>query len=132
MKSSRARRSVIGKVGAGVLAVAATLNACDSTEEQLRAIELGGKCVLDSDCEGDLACVFEHCHAQCDEDKDCRDVGGRCVRVPQDDAENATTVGVCQLPSERDCEINDDCKGKQICAADMQCRDLCSPSNECF
>src|SRR5690349_567878 len=123
MKLKRRPKSAINKVGASAVSLALALGACDSSDEQLRAVELGGKCTLNSDCTGKLVCIFEHCHAECDEDEDCKLTGGRCVRVPHGEAEKATTVGVCQLDADSDCAIDDDCKGKQVCAADRQCRD---------
>ncbi len=110
--------------------VAFGLASCgDSTDEKLRAIELAGQCSLNSDCQGDLVCIFEHCHVQCADNDDCRPplmpYVSRCVRSP-------SGVNVCQLEADRDCGSSADCQGDQICAADSQCRDACTQRDPCI
>ncbi len=98
---------------------------CSSTdEEKKRLAELAEGCSLNSDCEAPLICAFELCHTQCLESRDCPS-GERCVHT--DDP----SVNVCQLPEESDCQSSKDCKGKQICTPDGQCRDVCTGHGDC-
>ncbi|MGC4089496.1 MAG: hypothetical protein QM756_16720 [Polyangiaceae bacterium] len=106
--------------------VAGALDACgDSSEEKLRAAQIAEGCSIDSDCDKDLVCAFEHCHAECATNKDCARFNARCVR-----AESGT--GVCQLPDEEHCIRDKDCVGDEVCASDGRCRDLCSASLVCI
>jgi hypothetical protein len=128
------RRRLVRKITFAGLSLGAVAQACDGSEaERLAAAHYADHCSLDSDCDGGLVCVFTYCHVECNEDKDCSKYGGRCVRVPADDAEKSTTIGVCQLNEEASCgDGKPDCKGEQVCAADGPCRDQCSSSNLCF
>src|SRR6187549_2908977 len=88
---------------------------------------LGGvtaKCVLDSDCQHDLVCVFERCHVECQENRDCEG-GALCVLT------EIEGVFVCQIDDERECDEDVDCEGKQVCDSENQCRDACDSTSEC-
>ena len=104
----------------------AGMGACgdDTTVEKLKAVELGGGCTHDSQCEDKLVCIFERCHVKCFADKDC-DPPLRCVKGEEG-------ANVCQLEDDAECEDNDDCKGKQICAVDDECRDTCDDEGDCI
>ena len=69
-------------------------------------------------------CAFELCHTQCQETRDCPS-GQRCVHT--DDA----FVNVCQLPEEATCDKTSQCKGKQVCTPDGECRDVCQDDRDC-
>ncbi|RYZ07396.1 MAG: hypothetical protein EOO73_12130 [Myxococcales bacterium] len=97
----------------------------DSTEEKLRAAKLAQGCSINSDCEGDLVCVFERCHIACNEDEDCTDPL-RCVRGADGQA------NVCQLEDEVGCDRDRDCPGEQVCGVDEECRDSCREDDECI
>ncbi|MFO7180594.1 MAG: dickkopf-related protein [Pseudomonadota bacterium] len=110
--------------------IALAFGACaDSTEERIRAKQLAQGCTHNSDCEGDLVCMFGRCHVQCYEDEDCRPplfpYQSRCVRA-------SSGVNVCQLDSDRECSRDGDCQGDQVCAADAQCRDACTSEDACI
>lgn len=109
----------------GVATLAALPLACSSDDPQRRRLaKLAGGCALNSDCEAPLVCAFELCHEQCRETRDCPD-GQRCVRT--DDP----FINVCQLPEEKSCSKTGDCKGKQICTPDGECRDVCTQDTDC-
>jgi hypothetical protein len=83
----------------------------------------GSVCILNSDCEDPLACIFGRCHAPCRESKDCAG-GQRCV---------IGSVGyqVCLLPQEDACVLNADCPAPLACGADRRCRSQCQDSVDC-
>ncbi|MDF3070323.1 MAG: hypothetical protein K0R38_5924 [Polyangiaceae bacterium] len=97
----------------------------DNTEEQLRAAKLAQGCSINSDCAGDLVCVFERCHNACNADEDCL-APLRCVRG----VEGGTNV--CQLEDEIGCDRDKDCPGEQVCGVDEECRDSCREDDECI
>lgn len=92
-------------------------------DEQQRA-NLGGDCFIDSDCAGDLACVFRRCHERCTETKDCP-AGSLCVQ-------GQAGQQVCQLDDETDCGYHSDCPTGQLCAVDLRCRDECRADRDCL
>jgi hypothetical protein len=122
----RNRELRVSRAVLGAFSMVAGTQACgDDTAAEIRAARLAEGCSIASDCIDPLTCAFQHCHVECTSDKDCHATGGRCVRSP-------TGLGVCQLPSERDCAIDGDCVGDEVCAVDQQCRDLCSDRHPCI
>ncbi|MEM6789652.1 MAG: hypothetical protein AAF715_19190 [Myxococcota bacterium] len=101
---------------------------CTATEEALVAA-IGGDCLLNSDCEEGLLCVFRRCHQQCNTSADCPlDDSGeneRCMLGTKPDH-------YCQLPDERACIYNSECPGPQICGNDGECRDQCATDKDCI
>lgn len=97
----------------------------DNTEEKLRAAKLAQGCSINSDCAGNLVCVFERCHNACNADEDCL-APLRCVRG----VEGGTNV--CQLEDEIGCDRDKDCPGEQVCGVDEECRDSCRKDTECI
>ena len=49
------------------------LPACNDEQIEAALKALGEGCLIDTDCEGDLVCVFRRCHHECETDKDCAD-----------------------------------------------------------
>ena len=112
-----------------LFAVAASLlpGGCAEADEALLAA-LGGGCLLNSDCEDGLICVFRRCHQQCNTSVDCP-VGGdgeheRCMLGSKPDH-------YCQLEDETACVYNSECPGQQICGNDGECRDECATDKDC-
>ena len=111
-----------------LLAMAAIMQtSCDSTEVAiLKSLTEG--CLINSDCEGDLICVFRRCHIQCETTPDCPiDSKGdplRCMLGTQPEH-------VCQLEDEKYCEYNSQCPEGQLCGADGECRDRCLGDRDC-
>ncbi|MEM6789650.1 MAG: hypothetical protein AAF715_19180 [Myxococcota bacterium] len=122
---SRGRRAV----GAGVAVVAwltlagGGLSSCGATDEALLAA-LGAQCLLDSDCEADLACVFGRCHQACETSADCP-MNQRCVL-------GAPPTHVCLLEEETNCTRTSDCPDPLVCGIDLQCRDACRADPDCL
>lgn len=97
---------------------------CDSNVEQkLAQTDVGGSCLVNSDCLTPLVCAFKACHAECVSSRDCED-GARCVAA-------AKPYKVCQLEEERKCERTADCAEGLICGIDGECRDQCQTDNQC-
>lgn len=90
---------------------------CSSSKK----IDLGGSCLLNSDCNEPLSCSFGRCHTTCVETRDCP-LGQSCVKTPQG--------GVCQLPVEADCHSTS-CVGGLVCAVDYRCRSVCQAATDC-
>ena len=101
--------------------------ACNETEEAILAA-LSGGCLLDSDCETGLVCMFRRCHQRCETSKDCplRDDGQRQPCVVAD-----KPIRVCQLEDERQCVRHSDCPGALVCALDATCRTACGDDRDC-
>lgn len=122
----------VGKVRRGPLSVAAfglwaaAVAACGDADVLLAAI--GGDCVLDSDCEEGLACVFQRCHQECEVTPDCPlDGEGKnlhCMVGRKPDH-------YCQLSDETECTYSSECPGEQICGPDGRCRDECVTDKDC-
>jgi hypothetical protein len=83
--------------------------------------QVGGSCVVSSDCSAPLECIMGKCHGACQSTADCP-VGQNCVRT------NNTTV--CQLPDEADC-TRTMCNGAFVCASDLRCRTTCLSFSDC-
>lgn len=103
--------------------LAAAVSCADSTAEETRARQLGQGCILNSDCEGLLVCVFERCHEQCARSRDCPP-GQRCVAGTGD-------TNVCLFRDESECITRQGCQSEQICSEDHECRDPCDDVDEC-
>jgi sulfatase modifying factor 1 len=89
-----------------------------------KKIDLGGGCLLNSDCNSPLSCSFGKCHETCVETRDCP-LGQTCVKTPQG--------GVCQLPVDSDCQSScGACPIGLVCAADQRCRASCQTAAECL
>jgi hypothetical protein len=118
----------VGAFSASAIATLLAWGCGSSSEEKLRAAELAGSCSINTDCEDPLVCAFGRCHVECDEDRDCRPLGLRCMNAP----EKTDRVGVCQLESEVTCESDRDCPGvTQVCGIDNECRDPCDGDADC-
>ena len=107
-------------IAANILLLGAACGGSDS--EKLRVAKLTEGCALNSECEDPLVCAFEHCHRECNEDRDCPTTA-RCVRN--------TDGHVCQFDEDTGCTKNSDCRGEQVCGDDGECRDECSKSTDC-
>jgi beta-galactosidase len=83
--------------------------------------EVGGSCVVASDCNQPLACIMGKCHGACQTTADCP-AGQSCVRT-----DNTT---ICQLPVEADC-TRTMCGGAFVCASDLRCRTACLSVTDC-
>ncbi len=86
-----------------------------------KKIEVGGSCVLNSDCNQGLVCTWSKCHEACHKSVDCP-AGQSCVQ--------SNSGPVCQLPAEADCR-SAACSGALICASDLQCRSGCVTAADC-
>lgn len=110
------------------LVVGTTLQVgCTATDEAILAA-IGGDCLINSDCQDGLICVFKRCHEQCNTSVDCPlDDDGeheRCMLGTKPDH-------YCQLDDERGCVYNSECPGDQICGNDGECRDECATDKDC-
>jgi len=85
-------------------------------------LDVGGACLLSSDCNEPLVCTLGKCHVVCMNSADCP-AGQSCIVVGD--------LAVCQLPTETDCAYSSDCPTLLICAADQRCRNQCQVSVDC-
>jgi hypothetical protein len=109
---------------AGVAAVVAT--SCDDDPDAISL--LGDGCLLNSECNEGLVCVFRRCHIECATSGDCP-IGSdgnrlRCVVGEK-------PASICQLEDERACQYHSECPGDQICGPDGECRDQCKDDRDC-
>ena len=88
-----------------------------------KKIDVGGACVLNSDCNQSLVCTWGKCHAACKTTADCP-AGQSCIT-----ASDQSTV--CQLPVELHCTYNSDCQTPLTCAVDQRCHSQCQASTDC-
>lgn len=100
---------------------------CSATDEAILA-GLGEGCLLDSDCNGELICVFRRCHIECETSADCP--------LGPDDERLDCRLGepphhVCQLGDENRCALHSDCPPTQVCGPDLRCRDECLADPDC-
>jgi len=130
-------------VAALALVALPTLSAASCSDDQIEALvaALGEGCLLDSDCNDDLICVFRRCHVECETTKDCRDRG------EDTDCVFGDTNKVCLLPAEEECVVEEVDKGDGIvvprflhstcpsadllCARDGECRNHCELDDDC-
>jgi hypothetical protein len=102
----------------GFMAASVSLGAgCRSASK----IEVGGTCIMNSDCTQPLVCTMGKCHDACHTTADCP--AGQCVKV-----DNTT---FCQLPAEADCSKTPSCGGGFVCASDQRCRAPCQSRTAC-
>jgi hypothetical protein len=92
---------------------------CSSSKK----IDVGGSCLLNSDCDSPLVCTMNRCHAGCKETRDCP-AGQSCTMMDG--------TGVCQLPAEAECSASAACADSRwICASDLRCRAKCMSADDC-
>jgi len=116
-------RSSLASAALVALAVGGLLvPACTQSDEAILAA-LGGGCYLDSDCEGDLVCVFQRCHEACVTSADCP-AEQRCVL-------GESPSHVCLLSDETECLRTSDCPPSLVCGTDRKCRDECIADADC-
>ncbi len=101
---------------------------CEGDEETSAVALLGEGCLLNSDCNDELVCVFRRCHIECEDSGDCplSADGERLRCVLGDKPEH-----VCQLEDETHCAYNSECPGQQVCGPDGRCRDQCQADRDC-
>ena len=83
---------------------------------------VGVECTLNSDCGDPLVCRLERCRRQCVDSRDCG-AGLLCLRV-------GDQGGVCQLPSERECDLSDECPAPLVCRF-QTCTTECAENRDC-
>jgi len=86
-----------------------------------KKIDVGGTCILNSDCNSPLLCTDSKCHDACHASVDCPP-GETCVKT------NDTSI--CQLPAEADC-ARTPCSSAYVCASDLRCRTVCQSAVDC-
>ena len=86
-------------------------------------IDVGGACVLNSDCNQGLVCTWGKCHDGCHTTADCP-AGQSCITASDQSK-------VCQLPIETQCIYDSDCQPPLKCAADQRCRNQCQADVDC-
>ena len=87
---------------------------CSSSKK----IDTGTPCLLNSDCNNPLSCVYGKCHEGCRSSTDCSG-GAECTKIQN--------IGVCLLPEEATCTTsNQTCNTPLVCAVDLHCRNTCS------
>jgi hypothetical protein len=121
------RRLAVGLFSALTI-VMLVIGGCKSdVEDLLRA--LGEGCLINSDCDEDLVCVFRRCHRECESTADCplSATGERLRCVVGEHPSH-----VCQLDDERACSYSSQCPATQICGPDGQCRDQCEADRDCL
>jgi hypothetical protein len=86
-----------------------------------KKIDVGGTCILNSDCGGSLVCTWGICHVACRASSDCQK-GESCIAVSDQSM-------VCQKPTA--CTYNSQCPTGLTCAVDQQCRKQCLADVDC-
>jgi hypothetical protein len=82
--------------------------------------KLAEGCLLTSDCEAPLVCVFRRCHQPCAERRDCPP--DRDCQLAGDPPQLVCTQLTCDgLP----------CPQGQVCGADRRCRAQCATAADC-
>ena len=84
-------------------------------------IDVGGACVLNSDCNQGLVCTWGKCHVACHASADCQP-GQSCITV-------SAQSTMCESPTA--CVYNSDCPTGLMCAVDQQCRTQCQTNVDC-
>jgi hypothetical protein len=87
-----------------------------------KKIDVGGACILNSDCNSPLMCTMGKCHDACHTSADCP-TGQSCV--------NTNDATICQLPAETECSAALPCGGMLVCASDQHCRTPCQSRTAC-
>jgi hypothetical protein len=85
--------------------------------------KLAEGCLLDSQCESPLVCVFRRCHTKCEADRDCIN-GQKC-------AVTDNPYSSCLLPEEAKCK-NGTCPGSLVCSTTNDCRSGCQRDSQCL
>lgn len=99
--------------------------ACSSDKKtEIALTEVGGECLVNSDCSAPLICTFQRCHVECVTTRDC-DGTLRCVGAHE-------ASRVCQLEVEASCKTLADCVSGFVCSSDGSCRDHCESDDECI
>lgn len=80
-------------------------------------------CLLNSDCEAPLVCVFRRCHTTCAADRDCP-ANSRCQITDN-------PYAVCLLDDENNC-ANRACPPGLTCGPDKRCRRDCLTKRDCL
>ena len=113
-----------------LIGMVAVLSACGSDTPPPG--DLAKHCLVASDCNSPLVCVFTSCHTQCTTARDCA-TGLRCVQATDVATGEPLSSKVCQLPEEatKKCAANSDCPGQEICGLDGRCRDQCVEAKDC-
>jgi formylglycine-generating enzyme len=86
-----------------------------------KKIDVGGACILNSDCNQGLVCSWGECHAACHTTADCQPGQSCIIASPQSTA--------CESPTP--CIYNSNCPTGLICAVDQQCRKQCQSNVDC-
>jgi hypothetical protein len=103
----------------GLMVVSVWLAAgCSSAKK----IDVGGTCILNSDCGGSLVCTSGICHVACHTTADCL-AGQSCVKT--------SDSTICQLPADVPCSATSSCKSDLSCAPDQHCRTGCLSAANC-
>ena len=89
----------------------------------MKKIDVGGTCIINTDCTQPLVCTMSKCHEECRATVDCP-AGEICTRVEGS--------GVCQLPAEAECPASVSCGPLLICATDLRCRAVCGIPADCM
>jgi hypothetical protein len=111
-----ARFRLLAVVGAII-----SLSCVDKKEAPLSKLAEG--CLLNSQCQEPLVCVFRRCHAQCEADRDCPS-GQRC-------AYGEYGHSVCLLPDEVKCK-SQSCSGSLRCDERNECVGQCKVNADCL
>jgi hypothetical protein len=107
-----------------MLGVGGAIGSSCSSDEQAPGARAQG-CNLASDCAAGLSCIFQRCHAVCNESRDCdMPKGERCVKLPP--------ANVCQLADEMYCTYTSECPMPLKCAVDSKCRAACRAKSDCL
>ena len=103
----------------GLMVVSVWLAAgCSSAKK----IDVGGTCILNSDCTGSLVCTSGLCHTACRVSTDCP-AGQSCMKT--------SASAICVLPAEVTCSATSSCKNSLSCAPDQHCRTACISATNC-
>jgi hypothetical protein len=128
MKRTLKRRLALAAPLLAPFAMALAMPACG--DEQLEAVvkALGEGCLIDSDCQDELVCVYRRCHHECETDKDCVSLGvGPYCRLGD------RPTHICLLSDEQGCQTHADCPAAaMVCSVDDICRDACADVSECL
>jgi hypothetical protein len=83
------------------------------------------KCVLGSDCSGNLVCALGYCVNACNNgSKDCN-AGELCVKNDSGNFCRATEV------AQKHCALNSECESPLVCGRDLTCRVQCAKDVDC-
>lgn len=86
------------------------------------SVQLGGRCELNSECQGLLVCRLGRCRNECRGSRDCA-FGLRCVR-------SEDGLGACQLDTEASCTLSSECEAPLVCRS-QTCTNACENDRDC-